>query len=362
MVSFDGDDQATKVTLRSLLDHNFSVVALTQVFSDEDQDQEQEDCGDDVAMQGAMAGDSSDEDEPVASLRFGRTAAAAARARMSNRSPSASISSSSAWSPPRRRSPTDSSPDSSPLAEQPTPPGSQPRRSPRRSPAALEPEPEPEQACAEPEQELDSSDEETERLASERTNYGAKVVCKSKDKYQPVKQLEWTLTDPSKITEDAREEYPGSYGTKYEAVLLNNMQPVGKQLDVYQLWKHMLPPEWMKRFADTANKQLDGASLDPNYRFTDAAEVEVVLGLALAACVHGSGPFDSFFSNTPSDEFSLFPPPGFGRYGVNKNRALILLRMMHLSHGPDQPGASNPNPNPDPNPNPNPNPIFPPSK
>jgi len=121
-------------------------------------------------------------------------------------------------------------------------------------------------------------------------------------------------------------------------VLLGHMQSLGKQLDVYQLWKHMRPPEWMKRFADTANTQLDGASLDPNYRLTDSAECEVVLGLALAACVHGSGPFDSFFSNS-ADASGLFPSPGFGRHGVNKNRALILLRVMHLSHGPEQPGA-----------------------
>ena len=356
MLHFDGDDQATKVRVRSLLDHNFSIVALTQLFSDSEEEEEQQGPGSaDFALAEKSGGDSSDEDAPVASLR-GRTAAAAARARMSNRSPSASNSSSSAWSPHRRRSATDSSPDISPLAEQPTPPGSQPRRSPRRALAAPA-------APAEPHEphELveDSSDEETERLESERTKYGAKVVCTTKDKFQPVKSIEWTLADPSKLTDDVREEYPGTFGTKNEAVLLGHMQSLGKQLDVYQLWKHMRPPEWMKRFADTANTQLDGASLDPNYRLTDSAECEVVLGLALAACVHGSGPFDSFFSNS-ADASGLFPSPGFGRHGVNKNRALILLRVMHLSHGPEQPGASNPNPNPAepraPNPNHDPNP------
>ena len=32
MVTFDGDERSTKVTLRALLDHSFSVVALTQNF------------------------------------------------------------------------------------------------------------------------------------------------------------------------------------------------------------------------------------------------------------------------------------------------------------------------------------------
>ena len=350
MLHFDGDDLATKVTLRSLLDYNFTIVALTQLFSESDADDEEEGPGSaDFGLGQKSGGDSSDEDAPVASLR-GRPAAAAARARMHNRSPSASNSSSSAWSPHRRRSPTDSSPspDGSPLAEQPTPPGSEPRRSPRRAAAA----PAAPAADAPELIEQDSSDEETERLESERTKYGTKVVCSTKDKFQPVKSLEWILTDPAKLTEDAREEYPGSFGTKYGAVLLGHN--LGKQPDVYQLWKHMLHPEWMKRFADTANTQLDGDTLDPNYRLTDPAEIEVVLGLALAACVHGSGPFDSFFSNT-ADASGLFPAPGFGRHGVNKNRALILLRMMHLSHGPEQPGASKPrapNLNHDPNPNP----------
>jgi len=214
MLHFDGDDQATKVRVRSLLDHNFSIVALTQLFSDSDEEEEQQGPGSaDFALAEKSGGDSSDEDAPVASLR-GRTAAAAARARMSNRSPSASNSSSSAWSPHRRRSATDSSPDISPLAEQPTPPGSQPRRSPRRALAAPA-------APAEPHEphELveDSSDEETERPESERTKYGAKVVCTTKDKFQPVKSIEWTLADPSKLTDDVREEYPGTFGTKYDS-------------------------------------------------------------------------------------------------------------------------------------------------
>ena len=214
MLHFDGDDQATKVRVRSLLDHNFSIVALTQLFSDSDEEEEQQGPGSaDFALAEKSGGDSSDEDAPVASLR-GRTAAAAARARMSNRSPSASNSSSSAWSPHRRRSATDSSPDISPLAEQPPPPGSQPRRSPRRALAAPA-------APAEPHEphELveDSSDEETERLESERTKYGAKVVCTTKDKFQPVKSIEWTLADPSKLTDDVREEYPGTFGTKYDS-------------------------------------------------------------------------------------------------------------------------------------------------
>ena len=38
MLHFDGDDQATKVRVRSLLDYNFTIVALTQLFSDSDGD------------------------------------------------------------------------------------------------------------------------------------------------------------------------------------------------------------------------------------------------------------------------------------------------------------------------------------
>ena len=340
MVSFDGDERSTKVTLRSLLDHSFSVAALTQTFVNgaEDDDEEEADAAP-RAEDSEELGDSSDEEALVAELR-GRSAAAAARARLSERSPGGSDSSGSAWSPRRRkRSPPDSFSDSSPIGEQPsqqpTPGSGPPRRSPRSATAAP--------ARAEPaEEELDSSDEETERLASERTKYGAKVVCTTKDKFQPVKSLEWTLADPSKLTDDAREEYPGSFGTKYAAVLLNYKQSLGKQLDVYELWKHMLPSQWLQRFVDTANKSsLSPEAHDPNYRLTNTAEVEVVLGLALAACVHGSGPFDSFFSTT-TDESGLFPSPGFGRHGVNKNRALILLRVMHLSHGPEQPGEPDP--------------------
>ena len=343
MVTFDGDERSTKVTLRALLDHSFSVVALTQNFMNSPECDEEEPDAAALPFARDANGDSSDEEVLVGDLR-GRSAAAAARAKMSELSPSGSDSSASAWSPARRKrsSPsTDSSSDSSPLAEQPTPPGSKPRRSPRRPPAAPAPD-EPDEPDEPHELMEDSSDEETERLESERTKFGAKVVCTTKDKFQPVKSLEWTLADPSKLTDDVREEYPGSYGTKYPAVLLNHKQSLGKQLDVYELWKHMLPSQWLQSFVDTANKQLFTEAQDPNYRLTTAAEVEVVLGLALAACVHGSGPFDSFFSTSPTDASGLFPSPGFGRHGVNKNRSLILLRIIHLSHGPEQPGEPDP--------------------
>merc|ERR1740130_2047545 len=79
LLHFDGDDQATKVRVRSLLDHNFSIVALTQLFSDSEEEEEQQGPGSaDFAWAEKSGGDSSDEDAPVASLR-GRTAAAAAR-------------------------------------------------------------------------------------------------------------------------------------------------------------------------------------------------------------------------------------------------------------------------------------------
>ena len=200
MVTFDGDERSTKVTLRALLDHSFSVVALTQNFMNSPECDEEEPDAAALPFARDANGDSSDEEVLVGDLR-GRSAAAAARAKMSELSPSGSDSSASAWSPARRKrsSPsTDSSSDSSPLAEQPTPPGSKPRRSPRRPPAAPAPD-EPDEPDEPHELMEDSSDEGTERLESERTKFGAKVVCTTKDKFQPVKSLEWTLADPSKL-------------------------------------------------------------------------------------------------------------------------------------------------------------------
>ena len=328
MLRFDDMPKCVKVTLRSLLDFNFSVVALTQVCVSETSDNE-----DDQPI------DSSDEEQLVSDLRQPRGAAQQAREKMGELSPAGSNSSSSVWSPVRRT--TDSSSDSSPLAEQRTqPPASAAptpvplRRSPRQaSPAAAGGGG---AAAAAAEAVNDSSDEETERLAEERIAYGTKVVVATKDKHQPVRSLEWTLTDPSKLTEDVRDEYPGTFGAKYPAALLNVKEP-SRKLSVYELWKHMLPETWLARYVETANKKLTLDAVDPNYRKTCVAEIEAVLGLALAASVHGSGPFDSYFG-TGYDESGLFQSPGFGRHGVNKNRSLILLRAMHLSHGPDQPG------------------------
>ena len=48
---------------------------------------------------------------------------------------------------------------------------------------------------------------------------------------------------------------------------------------------------------------------------------------------------DSYFSSNDFDSSGLFPAPGFGRHGINKNRALVLLRSAHLSDGPMQPGT-----------------------
>ena len=36
---------------------------------------------------------------------------------------------------------------------------------------------------------------------------------------------------------------------------------------------------------------------------------------------------------------SLFPPGAFGQFGINKNRALIIIRAMHLSDGPEKPAG-----------------------
>ena len=48
------------------------------------------------------------------------------------------------------------------------------------------------------------------------------------------------------------------------------------------------------------------------------------------------------FSHAPFDASGFFPGPCFGRFGVSKNRALIVLRAAHLSHGPMQPAGEGP--------------------
>ena len=63
--------------------------------------------------------------------------------------------------------------------------------------------------------------------------------------------------------------------------------------------------------------------------------VECILDLAGACAVHGSGPLSSMFSAAPYDPSGFFPGPQFGRFGVTKNRALIVLRAAHLSLGPE---------------------------
>ena len=79
-IAFEGDDELTKMTLRILLDQHFSVTTPTQEFSV----------------------DSSDEDQPVASLLAqggtvtpGRRAAASAREVLSGLSPADSLGSDS---------------------------------------------------------------------------------------------------------------------------------------------------------------------------------------------------------------------------------------------------------------------------
>ena len=326
-IAFEGDDKLTNTTLRILLDQHFSVITPTQEFSV----------------------DSSDEDQPVASLLAqggtvtpGRRAAASAREVLSGLSPADSLGSDSSdvWSPINRRRRNDSSNSSSPsmssppLAEQPSPVR---RRSPRHA-AGGQPSPGPAPAPAD-EREPDSSDEEAEQLEAERADFGKLYTITTKDPKQPVQKVVWKLTDPKALGEDVREEYPGTYGTDYPAVLLNFKPTSLEPIDVYALWKHLTPPTWLQKYVDTANRSLSADAIDPNYRLTNAAEMQCVFGLQLAAAVHGGAPFDSYFSNNDFDASGLFPAPGFGRHGVTKNRALILLRSAHLSDGPMQPGT-----------------------
>ena len=65
-----------------------------------------------------------------------------------------------------------------------------------------------------------------------------------------------------------------------------------------------------------------------------------VATVALAAAANGSGPFESFFGRGFDVNDDLFPKAEFGRFGVSKNRAEILLRSMHLSDGPEQPAGA----------------------
>ena len=103
----------------------------------------------------------------------------------------------------------------------------------------------------EEEAEVDSSDEEAERLEKERFAFGTKFVKTSKDNSQPVKSLEWTLVDHTKLPVNCeRERAPGANGTKYPARLLNQKGAIDS---IYKHWKHFCPPTWLGKFVKSAN-------------------------------------------------------------------------------------------------------------
>ena len=345
-VKFEGDEKSVSTTLKDLLAHGLNVVCLTQQF--------------------AFSDDEDDEDEPVAEL--GRRAAASVADRRLDElqatpgSDSSGGGSGDNYSPrPTTRS-QDSSPWSSPLfGEQPaarspapvprqplparearTPPANNPgaaaapRRSPRRANATSD------DPYISHERDADSSDEEAEALESERMEYGKIFYKESADKNQPVNKLGWVLIDASQVKDDLRKRAEGVKGTEFPAQLLNLKDTPASDLDVYKTFKHFLPPTWLQRMSDHANEHLFDHPTDINYRKTTPAEIECVLGLCGAAAVNGSGPFSSFFSNAPFDDSGFFPCPGFGRFGVSKNRALIVMRNMHLSPGPQQPAGEGP--------------------
>ena len=187
----------------------------------------------------------------------------------------------------------------------------------------------------------DSSEEEEEQLAAARVAFGTKYKKTSKDKTQPVKELIWTLVDHEKLpTECARQKVGGHLGTEYPAMLINQ-SPGSQADDLYTVWKHLIPPEWIPKLTSTANRLLEDDPVDLNYRKTCTAEVEAILGLELAAAVSGVGNFSKCFAIL-QDPDSLFPPAAYGQYGITKNRALIVGRLMHLSDGPLKPaGADN---------------------
>ena len=177
----------------------------------------------------------------------------------------------------------------------------------------------------------DSSDEEAEALGVERMAYGTQFVRTSKDKMQPVPSVTWTLMDPTKMPKTCvRESVEGRLGTKYAAELINI--PSGMEIDsLRKMWVHLQPKEWLTKLVQTANSTLYNDPEDRNYRKTDVAQMECVLGLMLAASVMGVGSFEECFTVILSDN-SICPPAGFGKHGVTKNRALILYRKSHLTY------------------------------
>lgn len=199
------------------------------------------------------------------------------------------------------------------------------------------------------EAEGDSSDDEEAQLAGERLKFGTKYVKTSKDNTQPAKTVTWELIDSSTVKVDTRSTFDavgnntsGLFNTEYGAQLIN-YPPDMRPSTIYEIWCHLRPPTWMQMLSDTANKQLLDAPTDKNYRKTTPAEMECVLGLAVSSALAAGGPFDTCFSSSPATKTSLFPGLMFGQYGITKNRAVMLLRISHLSHGPDMPCGADPN-------------------
>ena len=186
--------------------------------------------------------------------------------------------------------------------------------------------------------ESDSSVEEANRLATERKNFGTIYETRTADRLQPVAKLDWTLVDTTELSGMCvRTKVDGVMGTEYGPRCLNKGD---KELDsVYKIWKHLLPPTWIPTLVATANSRLFDAPVDQNYRKTSAGEVEAILGMMLGGAAMGVTSFEKCFAIS-SDTIS--PAAAFGQFGISKNRALTVMRSMHLSVGPQMPSGKDP--------------------
>lgn len=336
-LKWEGDERGSKTTIAVLLQHGLQVLdSFHNVFQETESSAPSSPDSESILVS----------ELGTASVRS-RAAAVSAKLAMKDLSTSPSSASDSSFSPPLKRTrSTSSSLISSPNADQQaqtTPAAAAPTMStaaPQRSTViAQRSAPAP---ASNPEHFVDSSDEEEEQLAMDRVDYSKVYTKYTRDNTQPVNTIDWKVVNHLAIKEDLRERVPGVKGTKYPALLLNLKDSSPEMMEIYDYYKHLLPPSWLSRMAVIANKELQDDPANPNYRKTSAAELECVFGLALAASVHGSGPFDTYFSNAPLDDAGMFAGPGFGRFGINKNRALVLLRCAHLSDGPQQPAGEGP--------------------
>ena len=186
---------------------------------------------------------------------------------------------------------------------------------------------------------VDSSDEEAEQLEQARAAFGTTYEKTTQDAKQPVRKVVWTLVDHTKLPKIcARANVEGRKGTEYEPMLINvGGKDVG---NLFGMWKHLVPPEWIPKLVATANTKLFEDPVDKNWRKTSEAEVICILGMALGSTVMGV-PFEKCFA-VSKDPDSLLAPCQYGQYGVTKNRALIVLRHAHLSEGPMKPAGADP--------------------